>query len=186
MDNNGRLFGFLAFLLILIPLAYFGCGNDGDDDSDDDQIDDDSSPEVGTFYRYVDFIDTECPYNDHLFEIINLSTCNEDVDPALPEGVNYSYYAITIHFDNEYGLEQLHRQAEQVPIDDNDSCWRGFVGYVVLSDESGDYVTSEDGYVDVQRLDDSNYRVEFDITYKDGSSKQGVWTAEPCGEPVPD
>jgi len=185
MDNNGRLFVFLAFLLMLIPLAYFGCGNDGDDDSDDDQIDDDSSPEVGVFYRYVDFIDSVCPYNEHTIEIINPSICNEDTDPALPEGADFPYNVIIVHFDDEYVLEQEHGPEEQVSIDGDVSCRRGFDGYIILSEDQDDYVLSIDGYVDVQRLDDSNYRIEFEINFEDGSTQQGVWTAKPCGESVP-
>lgn len=188
MENTHRLFGLFAILLVLVAVTYFGCNNSDDDDSNDDDVDDDSSaePEVGTYYYYHDGYDPECSKGEHIFQIINPSYCLEDGDPNRPRPTDLPSLQISIVYRDEYPLEQQHERAEDVMIDGT-PCSQGFYAiYLPTEDFLEDKVIADSGYVIVQRLNETEFEVEFDLEYEGGSKQDGVWVGELCGENVPE
>jgi len=188
MENTHRLFGLFAILLVLVAVTYFGCNNSDDDDSNDDDVDDDSSaePEVGTYYRYFEDIDSGCSFVQQVFIIRDPSYCDWDDDPAMPKPTNYPSSAIEVYYHDEYSLEQKHSLAEVVQIDGSD-CRQGFSAGVLLSeDPDGERYSANGGTVTVQRSNDSEFEVEFDLEFEDGSTQNGFWIGKVCGEDVPE
>ena len=186
MENTHRLFGLFAILLVLVAVTYFGCNNGDDDDSnDDDVIDDDLDDDTsGKLYQYYQEPDPTCGYHEKYFVIYSPATCESADNGGELTGASYPFLGIGIEFNDDYVLEQKHGPKQNREVDGS-NCVEGFDAAIFLSDEPGDRVFYNDGFVNVERIENNKFRVEFDITFEDGSVQQGVWQVAPCGEPVP-